>query len=259
VKIEEPDKLKDLLHQNQSNVSLYELQMENGPNRTAEALDGIANVNRLTAIKSCEATLKDLFFAWAGGGSGEYEIRFDKVNAKDAPPTAIACKSTIDISPLRANQEIAKLRDLGATDKSKDAVEIAKQYRVVTPVSGAVGLETDKDYKRFGLSTSQSGSNNSPSTHAGHAPGLKELMANSFNVGDSDKALTAQKAEFEQRSAPIPSAQPHSTSEANSELNASDDTVDVQAVPEPDNWIFLLTIGIFLYQFRKKILLAISK
>ncbi len=259
VKIEQTDTLADLLNHSQSNVRLYELQMENGPNRTAEALDGIANVIRLPAIISCEASLKDLFYQWAGG-AGEYELSFDKVNVREGPATLIASKSTIDMSPLWANQEIGKLRSLGATDKSKDAVEIAKEYRVVTPVSGAVVLETDKDYKRFGLSTSQPKSNKGLSIEKEHVAGLKELVANSIktNVSESDKALVAQKSEFEQRSSRLSAASPSSASESNLEPSVSDDSYDVSAVPEPDSWLFVLSISGVLWLFRRRILRPIS-
>jgi hypothetical protein len=261
VKIEKTEALADLLRQNQSNLTLYELQMENGPNRTAEALDGIANVSRIPIIISTEAALKEFFSQLAGGGSGEYEMSFEKTNASKVSALSKTEKSTIDLSPLWANQEIAKLRDMGATDKSKYAVEIAKQYRVVTPVSGAVVLESDKDYRRFGLTVQQAKStvsNGATSTGRGRLSGLLGLT-NTTALAPM-QANDSQKAEFEQRAPSVQhSAQSDSTSESNSELTASDDSTDVSAVPEPDSWIFLLSIGIFLYAFRKKLFPAIAK
>ena len=255
VKIETSETLVNLLKRSRSDATIYELQMENGPNRTAEALDGIENVHRLPIIISDEAALKDLFSSWTTGGSGEYEMTFDKVNAKQAHSALalVASRSSVDISPLWANQEVAKLRSLVARDKNKDAVEIAKQYRVVTPVSGAVVLETDKDYQRFGLVAP---TQNAP-THQGVMSALSSFgKGSTLNAMTAEKSVDAERPQFEQK-APSVSSNPHGSS--GQDMIIPDGSPDVSAVPEPNNWLFLVSIAGILWLFRRKLALALSK
>jgi hypothetical protein len=55
------------------------------------------------------------------------------------------------LARLWANDRIMKLYRSQDKKGLKEAVSLANQYRLVTPVSGAVVLETDKDYVRAGL------------------------------------------------------------------------------------------------------------
>jgi hypothetical protein len=165
VKIDDPGPLVDLLSRAGSNVRLYELQLKNGPNRTIEALDGIENVSRLPVVVSPWATLDQLFSTW-NTNSVQYEPTFKQENLKLVSDES--GESRIDLSPLWANEAISKLRQ---TDKREDivaAVAIAKQYRVVTPVSGAVVLETQKDYEKYGLTPPSQKKEGGPTSVAQH-------------------------------------------------------------------------------------------
>jgi hypothetical protein len=147
-KIDDPAPLAEKLRVAGSNVFLYELQLENGPNRTIEALDGIANVSRIPVVVSPLATLDKLFSTW-NTNSVQFEPILKQENLKLVSDQS--GESQVDLSPLWANERVGNLRQSGNPTDLGEALELAKRYRVVTPVSGAVVLETQMDYQKYGL------------------------------------------------------------------------------------------------------------
>jgi hypothetical protein len=77
---------------------------------------------------------------------------FDLVreHASTAPPNgdAVAVKASLHLARLWANDEIKRLRKMR---REQEAIELATRYQLVTPVSGAVVLETDEQYRQTGL------------------------------------------------------------------------------------------------------------
>lgn len=207
-----------LLDENPSNVLLYELQMENGPNKTIEALDGSPNIRRLPVISSPVASLEHLFSLWSTGAQAFESV----LTQADAPPKdSHAQESQIDLSPLWAAQSIDKLRKTSRHIDKARAVAIAKAYRVVTPVSGAVVLETRKDYQKFGLKD--------PS-----AP------------NHSSKAATAPNAAT---SNVQPSSEPASTEQLTAHADAN---FNEFAAPEPHDWLIFLSAMVFFILAKRQ-------
>jgi hypothetical protein len=76
VKIDDAKNLAARLNLVKDTVTLYELPLENGPNRTIEALDGVSNVQRLPIVISADATIANLFSLWTGK-SERFRVGFD--------------------------------------------------------------------------------------------------------------------------------------------------------------------------------------
>lgn len=79
--------------------------------------------------------------------------------SKTMPNTRLINKedTAVRLSTLWASQTINKLVADGERSR---AVDLARSYRLVSPISGATVLETDKDYQRFGLDRDQYRSSN---------------------------------------------------------------------------------------------------
>jgi len=112
---------------------VFHNQPEHGKNLLIEALD--MNFPEITADR-----LKDEF------GSFGKEFRFEYVREKVSRSGNFSSETQASshLERLWAYREILRLYESKDTDK---ALALAKQYRLVTPVSGAVVLETDQQYK----------------------------------------------------------------------------------------------------------------
>jgi hypothetical protein len=148
VEIDDATPLATSLSAAGANVCLYELQLENGPNRVVEALDGIRNLSRLPILDSPLVTLAQLFSAW-NNSSIQFEPTLKQATL-DLSTDGVS-ESRIDLSPLWANQKVSALRQTPDPGDIGAAVELAERYHVVTPVSGAVVLETQDDYRKYAL------------------------------------------------------------------------------------------------------------
>ncbi|PWU01484.1 MAG: hypothetical protein C5B53_02885 [Candidatus Melainabacteria bacterium] len=224
VKIDDPDPLADRLAIAGSNVRLYELQLKNGPNRTIEALDGITNVSRLSVVTSPLSTLEQLFLTWKTN-SLTYEPSFSQETGDLVSDES--GESQIDLSPLWANDVISKLRPNKCEDFAA-AVAIAKQYRVVTPVSGAVVLETQKDYEKYGLT-----------------PPSQKQESTSTSVVHHDEIA--------------PSPHPTTTPKSPGLIAETASELDVSAAPEPRDWVlFFCVLACLWFAIRNRWLPAMQ-
>ena len=92
--------------------------------------------------------LKTLFGQWRDGTPQSVVLRAHHAAASAITAPALDGQSASHVLRLWAFEEVHRLVNL--RDHSR-AVELAKRYRLVTPVSGAVVLETKRDYDRAGL------------------------------------------------------------------------------------------------------------
>lgn len=217
VKIDDPASLAYKLGGARENVTLYELQLKNGPNRTIEALDGVTNVSRVPILVSPLRTLEQLFAAWSTN-SLQYEPSFKQETLSITSDES--GESRIDLSPLWADEQISKLRKVHPYRELPTAVELAKCYRIVTPISGAVVLETQKDYEKFGLNPSQP-------KRSGNS---EELVQHIDHSSDSLKVRGLKPAEV---IAPIAD-------------------MDISAAPEPRDWILFACVLVCIWFVTRK-------
>ncbi len=129
---------------------LYEIQVGFGRNTVVEALDGIAGVKRVPRLGTVSEDLERLFKGWKTG-SKRIVIERQRLKAKEAKDLSGAKETSDHLARLWAHDEVLKLLRSGNHAAEGNALKLASRYHLVTPVSGAVVLETKRQYKEAGL------------------------------------------------------------------------------------------------------------
>ncbi len=132
--------------------TIIDAQVRPGTSRVAEALvAGYVRLRPLVRTAEMGEDLTRLFDQWRGA-TPTLRIERRRVSA-DALPAG-AAKATAHLTRLWAAEEVARLHGPDDTDRNLKAVKLAMAYQLVTPVSGAVVLETKKQYADAGLQPS---------------------------------------------------------------------------------------------------------
>ena len=147
VLIGNPDPLRQRWERRPNNPQLFDLQIARGANLVSEKLDGIEAVEAVERTDNLTQDLNRLFARWQGT-SKRMLIRREKVARQQQELQKDLQETSSHLARLWALEET---RRLIATNHINDAVKLAATYHLVTPVSGAVVLETDEQYKRAGL------------------------------------------------------------------------------------------------------------
>lgn len=134
--------LQQRLERRSSQVALYDLAVERGPNVIARQLEGVSTVPGFGKLNE---DLGKLFAQWAPGASRTVLLR-ERRSAGDMPQSS---RTSQHLVRLWAANEVAIMS--ASPSRKKDAVNLAVRYQLVTPVSGAVVLETREQYKDAGL------------------------------------------------------------------------------------------------------------
>lgn len=129
---------------------LYALQTSNGADEIEKKLDGIDEVKHVPRTGQLQSDLENLFAQLTGRVKTlEYVRSSRKLNHH---MDLLRSVHTNDhLARLWANDEVARIlapRDLSLTD---EAITLAARYQLVTPVTGAVVLETADQYRAAGL------------------------------------------------------------------------------------------------------------
>lgn len=155
--------IEPLLQRNQRRpgwVRFHSIEARPGPNEVLEALDRLPMVSPVARQASLQADLERVFASWAPGAM---ETR---VAREQLPPGASlpegALKTSDHLARLWAADQVQRLLENGdqkADDKARQAAtDLALRYHLVTPLSGAVVLETARQYEDAGLSPVDKGS-----------------------------------------------------------------------------------------------------
>jgi hypothetical protein len=121
----------------------YDVQVTPGPNRIAERLDGVANLRTLSL-----SGLHALFTRWRTGGN---DILIHRSQISGARTEGAAAEQTSDhLARLWAHDEVNRRLYLEHAPRPS-IIELAHDYQLVTPVTGAVVLETQQQYDAAGL------------------------------------------------------------------------------------------------------------
>jgi hypothetical protein len=144
------DELRQRWERRANGPTLYVLQTANGPDRVEEKLDGLFSVESVPRMGPLQADLEKLF-AQLGGRSKTFEfVRSNQV--LDQLPNSPNDKETSGhLARLWANDEVRRLMSAGDDKSDEEATKLAVAYQLVTPVSGAVVLETKEQYTAAGL------------------------------------------------------------------------------------------------------------
>ncbi len=128
---------------------LYSVQTKPGSDVIEKNLDGIHEVRTVPRVDRLDKDLEKLFARLTG-----YIPSFEFVRTTEKVaeyPSSFATETSDHLARLWANDEVARI--LSARDESRNeaATSLAVRYQLVTPVSGAVVLETAEQYKAAGL------------------------------------------------------------------------------------------------------------
>ena len=126
---------------------IYEMQIEPGPDRILEKLDGFAHVHSVLRNGDLGQDLKNLIQSWEGGYQ-RWVFARTVVGSESVAREGDARETDPHLARLWALDEVRKLR---AERKLDEAVRLAARYQLVTPVSGAVVLENQQQYDQTGL------------------------------------------------------------------------------------------------------------
>jgi hypothetical protein len=145
--LENAEQLKQRFERRPGSPALFELQTDAGPNRVVERLDGLGAVKSVARLGTMTDDLNRLVASWGPSAKGIELIR-ERVSS-DLPETSQPGKKTTShLARLWAHEEVLRLI---AARKTDEAMRLAARFQLVTPVSGAVVLETKQQYAVAGL------------------------------------------------------------------------------------------------------------
>ncbi len=127
---------------------LYTLQVGPGADKMSDELDQQDWVTVLPPCLDPAAPLGELFKNWAPVAA---PLRAVRVREEKADASGLGGETSDHLARLWAKQEISLLLATGLPKNRQAASELGVRYRLVTPVSGAVVLETDDQYQAAGL------------------------------------------------------------------------------------------------------------
>ncbi len=140
------DGLVQALTRRSGEPRLFSVQTAPGPNRILKQLDGMPGVHFVVRRGSVGEDLRELFQHWSPEGAA---LRLELEHVQDPPKTEPGVREvSLHLARLWAAAEV---RLLHATRQTEAAVHLAAAYQIVTPVSGAVVLETQEQYDQHGL------------------------------------------------------------------------------------------------------------
>lgn len=128
---------------------LYDYQVGDGPDRIAEQLAPINAFQPIPNYGSLTTDLPRLFSEWTGATP---IYRYDRARQDGLEQLEGIPEGSSHIARLWANEEVLRLAGSIHVDDIRRAIDLAVTYHLVTPVSGAVVLETAAQYQQSGLS-----------------------------------------------------------------------------------------------------------
>lgn len=137
--------LQQRLERSPRPTRLYELQVGNGPNRIAEKLDGRRALVSVPRMDNLESDVKRLLDRWRGRIAG-FSITREPLDSTNSAGTSV--RASRHVQRLWARDQAARLV---AKRQRDEAVQLASNQQLVTPVTGAVVLETKAQYDQFKL------------------------------------------------------------------------------------------------------------
>lgn len=126
---------------------IHELQTTPGPDRVIEKLNGKAALKSVARFGSVRDDLGRLIGAWRGDVK-QLELARERSASGVLPVANRGKESSKHLARLWAYDEVLRLI---AAKKHEAAVQLAGLYQLVTPVSGAVVLETKQQFDQAGL------------------------------------------------------------------------------------------------------------
>lgn len=148
VVLEPTERLEKALGAATHKPRLVELQVSHGRNVVTDALSELARIESLAAGSDPGAALRRLFANWT---APQEKLRAVRTRQPTGAPEGAARRGDLQIVRLWAQDEVTRLLASTAPDARDAATTLAVSHQLVTPVSGAVVLETQAQYTAAGL------------------------------------------------------------------------------------------------------------
>ncbi|HKR22833.1 MAG TPA: VIT domain-containing protein [Pyrinomonadaceae bacterium] len=144
------DELRQRWERRPDGPVLYTVQTQNGPDRVEEKLDGVFAVESVPRMGQLQSDLEKLF-AQLSGRSKTFEFVRSNEKLQQLQGSSNAKETSAHLARIWAHDEIRRLITARDDKSLEAATELAVAYQLVTPVSGAVVLETKQQYDAAGL------------------------------------------------------------------------------------------------------------
>ncbi|MHB9026926.1 MAG: VIT domain-containing protein [Armatimonadota bacterium] len=128
---------------------LFALEAIAGDNAPLRALDRMPAVHNVPRLGTLTEDMARLLTGWSG--SPQLRTTLERVNAADWRNRTGSKETSSHLSRLWAQRQVMKRYALRGQENTEMAIAIAKRYQLVTPVTGAVVLETTEQYRDAGL------------------------------------------------------------------------------------------------------------
>ncbi len=125
---------------------IFDIDIGTGPNRIAEKIDTLVTWHRVLDGWKAADRLALLLDRWAGRAN-RYVVERERIPRSEITGPAKAADR--HVARLWGREEIERMRV--TPTQREEAEKLAVQLQLVTPVSGAVVLETQQQYDRHGL------------------------------------------------------------------------------------------------------------
>ena len=130
-------------------VRLVQFEAVAGSNRIAEKMDGAVPVSVVPRLGTIEEDLGQLFGQWHSDAT-QVTVTREAVSA-DPDKLPLFVKTSDHIARLWAADQVAAAAQSGEPQQREAATLLAQRYQLVTPLTGAVVLETRQQYTDAGL------------------------------------------------------------------------------------------------------------
>ena len=147
VVLDSAEELRQRCERSSTPPRLLAVQTQPGPNRVLERLDGLGAVRSMMRLGDLGDDLARLFQSWTNH-AGTLETVRERVAPASVEGREEGTETSMHLARLWAAEEVSRLC---AARQSAEAMRVAARYQLVTPVSGAVVLETQVQYQRAGL------------------------------------------------------------------------------------------------------------
>jgi Vault protein inter-alpha-trypsin domain len=146
------NELAQRLTRRPNETTIYSVSTASGFDEVEKELDSLSYLQNVPRFGDVQSDLERLISRL---NQSKKSFGYDRVNVAKADVTA-SKETSKHLVRLWANDEVNRIL---ATEKDeKKAVELAVKNQIVTPVSGAVVLETKEQYDQFGLKQVDKGS-----------------------------------------------------------------------------------------------------
>jgi hypothetical protein len=127
--------------------TIYEIQTAPGPDRIVEHLENLRSLQSVLRVGNLAHDLSQLL-ATIRGSTASWQFRRAAVETEAAAKADAAVEGSLQIARLWAKDAITRLQ---SGRKVEEATKQAALFQLVTPVSGAVVLETMEQFTQNGL------------------------------------------------------------------------------------------------------------